>query len=75
MWYFETATDAGAEDATYKLLPGGPTNGVRVRIEGYKTPEVIYEPGGPIRLTTYIINVQNFINISSCYFDLDVTFL
>ena len=40
MWHCETATDAGAEVAAYKLLPGGP----RVRNEGYKTPEVIYNP-------------------------------
>ncbi|XP_015059484.1 sulfite exporter TauE/SafE family protein 3-like [Solanum pennellii] len=31
-----TSNNAGAEDAAYKLLPGGP----RVRNEGYKTPEV-----------------------------------
>ncbi|XP_009784620.1 sulfite exporter TauE/SafE family protein 3 isoform X1 [Nicotiana tabacum] len=34
------SSNAGAGDATYKLLPGGPTNGVRVRNDGYKTPEV-----------------------------------
>ncbi|KAL3322237.1 hypothetical protein AABB24_039729 [Solanum stoloniferum] len=31
-----SSTDAGAEDVTYKLLPGGS----RVRNEGYNTPEV-----------------------------------
>lgn len=60
MWYCETATDVGAEDVAYKVLSGGP----RFRNEGYKTPEVIYNPqtlfAWPLSICCYQFTLLQF---------------